>query len=73
MSSCPRKLGMEARDFSRVRLHMKTKHVVIIVLLILFGGCLFVHRRVIKALITGEPMPKAPNWHCWVPEENRRG
>ena len=37
---------------------MKTKHVVIIVLLILFGGCLFVHRRVIKALITGEPMPK---------------
>ena len=26
----------------------------------------FVHRRVIKAALTGEPMPEAPDWHCWV-------
>ena len=34
--------------------------------------CLFVHRRVIKALLKHEPMPKAPKWHCWVKPENRR-
>ena len=34
--------------------------------------CLFAHRRVIKALITQEEMPKAPKWHCWVKKENRR-
>ena len=30
------------------------------------------HRRVIKALIKHEPMPKAHKWHCWVKKENRR-
>lgn len=33
---------------------------------------LYTHRRVIRALIKGEPMPKAPAWHVWVSEENRR-
>lgn len=33
--------------------------------------CCFTHRRVIKALITHQPMPKAPKWHCWVKPENR--
>lgn len=38
----------------------------------LVACCLFTHRRVIKALIKHEPMPKAPKWHCWVKKENRR-
>ena len=35
--------------------------------------CLFTHRRVIKALVKHEPMPKAPAWHVWMKKENRRG
>lgn len=38
----------------------------------LVGCCLYTHRRVIKAVVSGEPMPKAPKWHVWVKEENRR-
>ncbi|MBQ6439650.1 MAG: hypothetical protein IJJ06_05835 [Mogibacterium sp.] len=34
--------------------------------------CLYTHRRVIKALINNEPMPKAPEWHFWVKPEGRR-
>ena len=34
--------------------------------------CCFTHRRFIKALIKHEPMPKAPKWHVWVKQENRR-
>jgi len=34
--------------------------------------CAYTHRRVIKAWLNGEPMPKAPAWHCWVAPENRR-
>ena len=34
--------------------------------------CCYTHRRVIKAAVKGEPMPKAPGWHVWVPEENRK-
>jgi len=34
--------------------------------------CCYTHRRVIRAAIQGEPMPKAPEWHVWVPKENRR-
>ena len=37
------------------------------------GLCLGTHRRVIKSLITGSEMPKAPKWHCWVKKENRLG
>ena len=43
-----------------------------IIVCLLCGCCLYTHRRVLKALITGEPMPKAPKWHCWVKPENRR-
>ena len=39
---------------------------------LLLACCCFTHRRVIKALIRHEPMPKAPKWHCWVKPENRR-
>ena len=35
--------------------------------------CLFTHRRVIKALVKHEPMPKAPAGHVWMKKENRRG
>ena len=34
--------------------------------------CLYTHRRVIKAVIKNEPMPKAPEWHFWVKPEGRR-
>lgn len=30
------------------------------------GLCLGIHRKVVKSLITGSPMPKAPAWHFWV-------
>lgn len=38
----------------------------------LVGCCAYTHRRVIKALVNGEDMPKAPAWHIWVSPENRR-
>ena len=48
------------------------KKVVIVVFLILIGVCLYIHRRVIKALLGMGEMPKAPSWHCWVSPEKRR-
>ena len=37
----------------------------------LFVVCmLYVHRRVIKAVMNGEPIPQAPAWHFWV--KNRK-
>ena len=45
---------------------MTTGKIVLIVVLVLVACCCFTHRRVIKALIKHEPMPKAPKWHCWV-------
>ena len=51
---------------------MKTGTIVAFVACLLVVCCLFTHRRVIRALIQGEPMPKAPNWHVWVKKENRR-
>ena len=44
-----------------------------IIVVLLVVCCLFTHRRVIQALINHEPMPKAPKWHVWVAEKNRRG
>ncbi|MBR6173493.1 MAG: hypothetical protein IKQ49_10070 [Eubacterium sp.] len=35
-------------------------------LLICFGFLIGVHFRAIKAAVKGEPLPKAPDWHCWV-------
>ena len=31
----------------------------------LMGCCVGIHRKVIKALITGGQMPVAPSWHFW--------
>ena len=51
---------------------MKPETIILIVVLVLCACCSFTHRRVIKALLKHEPMPKAPKWHCWVKPENRR-
>jgi len=51
---------------------MKTGTIILIVVCILVVCCLFTHRRVIRALIKHEPMPKAPKWHFWVKETDRR-
>ena len=52
---------------------MKNSTIVLIVIVILMACCPFTHRRVIKAVLKKEPMPKAPNWHFWVPKDQRRG
>ena len=36
----------------------------------LFGVMVGIHRRVIKSLVTGSPMPEAPASHIWV--KNRK-
>ncbi len=51
---------------------MSAGTVILIVVIVLIACCCFTHRRVIKAMINHEPMPKAPKWHCWVKPENRR-
>lgn len=51
---------------------MKLGTIIWIMVGILVGCCLYTHRRVIKALMKHEPMPKAPKWHVWVKKENRR-
>ena len=51
---------------------MSTGKIVGITAAVLVLGCAYTHRRVIKALIKHEPMPKAPQWHVWVKPENRR-
>ena len=38
----------------------------------LVACCAYVHRRVIKAAVNHEEMPKAPKWHVWVKKEDRR-
>ena len=48
------------------------KALVGVAVLALVGCCAYTHRRVIKALVNGEEMPKAPAWHLWVSPENRR-
>ena len=30
------------------------------------GFLIGVHFRAIKAMLKGEPLPKAPAWHCWI-------
>ena len=51
---------------------MKLSTIILIIVCIMVVCC-YTHRRVIRALIKHEPMPKAPKWHCWVPKEKRRG
>ena len=50
---------------------MKKRTAFGLLLFVLAGGFLFAHRRVIKALINNEPIPKAPEWHFWVKKEGR--
>ena len=39
---------------------MSTGAIILIVVIVLLACCCFTHRRVIRALIKHEPMPKAP-------------
>ncbi|MBQ3424841.1 MAG: hypothetical protein IJH38_06575 [Clostridia bacterium] len=52
---------------------MSAGAIIAIVVAILLVCCLYTHRRVIRALIRHEPMPKAPKWHVWVKPSGRRG
>lgn len=67
--NCKTRLGVSQRD---LELTMKASTIGIVAALVLVGGCLYTHRRVIKALVNNEPMPPAPKWHVWVKPENRR-
>lgn len=51
---------------------MNPKTVAVIAVCAAVACCAYTHRRVIKATINHEPMPKAPAWHVWVRKENRR-
>ena len=53
-------------------MNMKKDTIIILVLIAFAGGMLYAHRRVIKAWLNNEPMPKAPEWHFWVKEKARR-
>ena len=43
-----------------------------IIAAVLAVSCAIIHRNVIKALITRQPLPKAPKWHCWLPKKCRQ-
>ncbi len=51
---------------------MNTGTIILIAVCAALLCCCFTHRRVIRALIQHEPMPKAPKWHVWIKKENRR-
>ena len=51
---------------------MSTGAIIGIIVAVLLLCCCLTHRRVIRALIKHEPMPKAPKWHVWVKPEGRR-
>lgn len=51
---------------------MSAGTIILIVIAVLLVCCCITHRRVIRALVKHEPMPKAPKWHFWVPEKGRR-
>ncbi len=42
---------------------MKGFRTAIDIFIIMLGVFLIIHRRVFSALLTGEPMPEAPEWH----------
>ena len=58
--------------YNRRFIEMSTGAIIGIIVAVLVLCCCFTHRRVIRALIKHEPMPKAPKWHVWVKPENRR-
>ena len=41
-----------------------------VVAVALAACCLYTHRRVIAAVVNGDPIPQAPSWHVWV--KNRK-
>ena len=51
---------------------MSAGWIILIIALVLVACCCYTHRRVIRAILKHEPMPKAPSWHVWVKKENRR-
>ncbi len=51
---------------------MKKETIIGIIAFVFAGGFIYAHRRVIKAFLNGEPMPKAPAWHFWVKEKARK-
>ena len=54
----------ENSDMNERRFYMKnTVRTLIHCCIIMFSVFLIIHRRVISALITGEPMPEPPEWH----------
>ena len=42
---------------------MKGLRTAIDICIIMFGVFLIIHRRLFSALLTGEPMPEAPEWY----------
>ena len=65
---------MEIMNYKkRIYKLMKTGTIIAVIICVMIVCCCYTYRRVIKALIKNEPMPKAPNWHFWVKKENRRG
>ena len=44
---------------------MKKRTVIWMIVCALAVCCVYVHRRVIRALIRHESLPKAPKWHVW--------
>ena len=38
---------------------------ILLLCLLGLGGLLWIHRRVIRAWIDGDPMPAPPAWHFW--------
>ena len=51
---------------------MSTGAIIAMIVVVLLALCCYTHRRVIRAALRHEPMPKAPKWHCWVKKENRK-
>ena len=53
--------GIPLLIFWQRRTDMKTGTIIAIIVCVLVACCLFTHRRVIRALIKHEPMPKRQN------------
>ena len=51
---------------------MNAGTIILIIAAVLIVCCGFTHRRVFRALVKHEPMPKAPKCHVWVPGDGRR-
>ncbi|MBP3901672.1 MAG: hypothetical protein J6D53_09535 [Blautia sp.] len=60
----------KAVDFVEKKAKKKARRVgrfiVWTLLVLMVGICIGIHRKVIKAMLTGSEMPEAPEWHFWV-------